>query len=220
MLDLQVKLLDRVNALLDDIQAVLHHARSKTISQFEVHEMASRLSQLIHSIVGAKSSYAENLRNALKQKSTPSQFGAVAGVAVAFQRDLTDNNLVNIRHEVEAVVVTEILAQAKQLGRTKGIHSAAVVLVACAGLEEFLRNWCEEKGLSIPERNRSIARFAQELRSAGHIDLPTERRIGSWADYRNDAAHGSNWEVITQEIANRLLNEVEGFCLEYRHILG
>ena len=128
--------------------------------------------------------------------------------------------MVNIRQEVESVVVSEILAQARKLSRTKGVHPAAAVIVACAGAEEFLRNWCDQKSINVPEKQRSLARFAQELRAAHHIELPVERRIGAWADYRNDAAHGANWGKISQEIANRLISEIDEFVLEYRHILG
>lgn len=92
--------------------------------------------------------------------------------------------------------------------------------MACAGVEEFLRNWCEAKEISIPEKQRSLSKFAAELRAAGHIALPVERRISSWADYRNEAAHGANWEKITQEIANRVVREIEEFVLENREVLG
>jgi hypothetical protein len=83
-----------------------------------------------------------------------------------------------------------------------------------------LRNWCEENGISIPEKQRSIGKFAAELRAADHVALPVERRISSWADYRNDAAHGANWEKVTQEIANRVIREIEEFILENREVLG
>ena len=126
----------------------------------------------------------------------------------------------NIRQEVEAVVVSEILGQARKLSKTKGVHPAASVIVACAGVEEFLRNWCEAKEINIPEKQRSLSKFAAELRATGHIALPIERRISSWADYRNDAAHGANWEKITQEIANRVVREIEEFVLESREVLG
>jgi len=220
MTDPAGKLLARTEALIDDLRNMAEKGKSTQVSQFQVHEIATRATHLIHSTLGQKSGYAELLRNALKQKSSMSQFNAVAGVIMAFRRDLTDNNLINIRHEVEAVVVTEILSQAKRLASTKGIHPAAAVIVACAGVEEFLRNWCEEKGIPITDKQRSIAKFASELRGAGHLNLPEERRIGSWADYRNEAAHGLGWEKITQEIANRLVREVEEFLLEHHSVLG
>ena len=46
------------------------------------------------------------------------------------------------------------------------------------------------------------------------------RRVQSWADYRNDAAHGARWEKITPEIAERLVKEVEDFLVDNRHVLG
>lgn len=191
-----------------------------SVPLFNVHDLASRGLQLIQSATGSKSSYSEQMRNALKQKSSNAQFAAIAGVLQAFHLDLANGHLVNIRQEVEAIVVSEILSQAQKLSRTKNVHPAAAVIVACAGAEEFLRNWCEQKNISVPEKQRSIARFAQELRTAGHIELPIERRICAWADYRNNAAHGASWAKITQEICNRIIREIEEFVLENRHILG
>lgn len=214
------KLADRSVELLQFAQKVEKNRKTDGVSLFQVSDLASRGANLIQSVVGAKSVYSENLRIALKQKTTAAQFLAVAGVLQAFHLDLSQGHLINIRHEVEAVVVSEILTQAKKLLRTKGIHPAAAVIVACAGVEEFLRNWCEEKGINIPEKQRSISRFALELRKHGHIDLPIERRISSWADYRNDAAHGKKWEKISQEIANRVLREIEEFVIENRAVLG
>jgi hypothetical protein len=206
--------------LLEAFAAIEKDRAKNGVSQFQVNNLASRGANLIHSVAGSKSSYAESMRNALKQKTTALQFLAVGGVLQALHLDTAQGHLVNIRQEVEAVVVSEILSQAHKLTRTKGVHPAAAVIVACAGVEEFLRNWCEQKGISVPEKQRSIARFAQELRGAGHIELPIERRIVAWADYRNDAAHGSNWNKITQELANRVIREIEEFVLENRHILG
>jgi hypothetical protein len=214
------KLTDRSIELLEVIRTIENGRQKKSVSLFQVNDLASRGANLIQSVVGAKSVYLENLRNAHKQKSALDQFLVVAGVLQAFHLDLSKGHLVNIRHEVEAVVVSEILTQAAKLARTKGVHPAASVIVACAGVEEFLRNWCEEKGISIPEKQRSIGKFAAELRAAGHVALPVERRISSWADYRNDAAHGANWEKVTQEIANRVIREIEEFVLENREVLG
>ena len=220
MTDHLKKLVDRSVELLEEVQKIEKVRSTNGVSQFEVNNLASRGANLFQSVTGSKSVYSENLRNALKQKTTPMQYLAVAGVLQAFHLDLSNGHLVNIRHEVEAVVVSEILTQARKLSRTKGVHPAASVIVACAGVEEFLRNWCEEKGIVVLEKQRSISKFASELRSNGHIDLPVERRICSWADYRNDAAHGADWQKITQEIANRVIREIEEFILENRKILG
>lgn len=213
---------ERSVRLLEDLQKLEAErvANDRSIGPFQVNDIATRGANLIHSVAGSKSSYAENLRVALKQKNLHHQFLAVAGVLQAFHLDIVNGDLINIRQEIEAVVVSEILTQARKLNRTKGVHPAAVIIVACAGVEEFLRNWCDVKGISIPEKQGSIGRFSLELRQAGHIELPIERRIASWADYRNDAAHGSNWSKITPETANRTLREIEEFVVENRQIFG
>ncbi len=213
-------LIQRSVELLQEVQKIESTRQTDGVSYFQVNNVAAQCANLIHSSTGSKSTYAESLRNALKQKSALSQWLAVAGVLQAFHVDVSKDRLVNIRHEVEAVVVSEIITQARKLLKAKGVHPAAAVIVACAGAEEFLRNWCEEKGIIIPEKQRSMNKFASELRAANHVDLPVERRIQSWADYRNDAAHGSKWEKITPELADRLVREVEGFLVENRHVLG
>ena len=109
------------------------------------------------------------------------------------------------------------------ISRTSGIATTPAVglsIVACAGVEEFLRNWCDETGIAIPENRRSISTFASELRRVDAISLPVERRIQSWADYRNAAAHGDNWHAFTPDIAQRVPEEVEDFVLECSSVLG
>jgi len=214
------RLIARSAELLQEADTKQKAGNKTGFSPFEVNNLASRGASLFQSALGPKSVYAENMRNALKLKSPYSQFHAVAGVLQAFHLDLAKGHLVNLRQEVEAVVVSEILSQARKLAHTQGVHPAAAVIVACAGVEEFLRNWCELKGVSIPEKQRSIGKFAVALRMEGLISLPVERRVVSWADYRNDAAHGANWGNITPDIANRVIREIEDFILENKSVLG
>ena len=214
------KLVERSSDLLKEIQKIEKTRSTNGVSQFEVNMLAARGANLFQSAVGPRSVYDESMKNALKQKTTASQYAAVAGVLQAFHFDLAAGHLVNIRHEIEAVVVSEIVSQARKLAGSRSVHPAAAVMVACAGAEEFLRNWCAEKGISIPEKQRSLGKFATELRLVGQIELPVERRIAAWADYRNDAAHGANWNKITSEIADRLIREIEEFLVEYKSVLG
>ncbi len=214
------ELVARSVSLLEGVQKVEKTRQRDGVTLFQVNNLAAQAANLIHSLTGSKSSYAESLRVALKAKSTVGQYFAVAGVVQAFHTDLANGYLVNLRQEVEAIVVTEIHSQAKKLLKTSGIHPAASVIVACAAVEEFLRSWCETKNINIPEKQRSLSKFGQELRAAGGISLPIERRIQSWADYRNDAAHGARWNVITKAIAEKLVSEIQDFIIENQKIIG
>jgi hypothetical protein len=97
------KLIDRSIELLEDIQKIEKVRDKNGVSQFDVNYLASRGANLFQAAVGSKSVYSENLRNALKQKATVSQYAAVAGVIQAFHTDISKGHLINIRHEIEAV---------------------------------------------------------------------------------------------------------------------
>lgn len=184
-----------------------------------VAQLEAEAANLVHSVLGPRSSYAESLRTAMKAKKGHDRLLGVVGVLQALQRDFEAGNLLNVRHQIEAAVVSEILEQAKKLHQTKGIHPAAVLVVACAAVEEFLRNWCESRGITVPKKQRSLGRFALELRKSEAIRLPDERRIQSWADYRNDAAHG-NWTTVSKQDAARVIAEIDSFIHEHEEILG
>ncbi len=191
----------------------------RPVNDMDVSGLEAQVANFIHTVLGRRSSYAESLRTAMKAKSCSDRLKGVFGILSALQDDLADGNLVNIRHQVEAVVVSEILGQAKTLAQTKAVHPAAVAIVACAAVEEFLRNWCQERGVKISKKQRSLNRFAQELRTAGVIKLPDARRIQSWADYRNEAAHGS-WNYVSKKESDRILSEIENFVYEHKDVLG
>lgn len=213
-------LIDRSCELLKDVKRIDKTRMADKLSRFDLMDLASRSAHFIQSVTGPRSVYSDHMRTAMKDKILAIQFLSIAGILQAFHKDMVQGHLVNLKHEAEAVVVSEILTQARKLAGTKGVHPAASVIVACAGVEEFLRSWCDAKGISVIEKQRSIAKFAGELRAASLIDLPVERRILSWADYRNDAAHGANWANITPEISNRVLREIDDFVLDNRNILG
>jgi hypothetical protein len=131
------KLVKRSADLLNELQKIEESRESAGVSLFQVNNLAAQAANLIHSTTGSKSSYAESLRLALKPKHTTALYLAVAGVIQAFHLDLANGHLINIRQEVEAIVVSEIVSQGKKLLTTKGIHPAAAVIVACAGIEEL-----------------------------------------------------------------------------------
>ena len=206
--------------LMKEVEKVEGEINGNMVSQFHVNNIGTQAANLIYSTAGPKSAYAEGLKTAQKIKHPAEQFFAVVGVIQAFNVDANKGYLINIRHEVEAVIVSEIITQSRKLLGTKGIHPAASIIVSCAGVEEFLRAWCENKGINIPKRQRSISKYAQELRAIKEISLPMERRVQAWADYRNSAAHGDDWESITKSIAETVVSEIEKFIIDNQKIVG
>ncbi|HEY5454652.1 MAG TPA: hypothetical protein VIJ96_04230 [Acidothermaceae bacterium] len=93
-----------------------------------------------------------------------------------------------VRARVEAA--TDLMDQVQQLIDTPGVHYAAPVVLAGAGLEEFLRSRVIALGLS-PSGKPGIQAYADALRGAQDLTSQEVKSITAWAGQRNDAAHGT-----------------------------
>ncbi len=190
------------------------------ITLFKVNDFATRAANLVHSVTGSRSVYAEGLRCALKHKTPLEQYFALAGVVQAFHLDLTGGNLDNLRQKIEGEVITDLLQQARRIAAAKGTTPSAVVLLACSAAEEFLRHWCEEQSIKVTEKQRNLARFGKALREAQVISVTQEKRIENWFGFRNDAIKGDKEGRLTLDIATHLMQEVEDLVLEQRDIIS
>ena len=114
-------------------------------------------------------------------------------------------------------VVSDILGQARSLLDNKKYHPAAAAILIGASLEEFLRNWVEDEGLSIGNSKPGLDTYCKLLRSAGLITKQDVKDIGSWGGTRNSAAHGE-WSEVSDVARVRLM--LEGVNLFMRQKQG
>lgn len=108
-----------------------------------------------------------------------------------------------------------MLEQAQSLLDDKKVHPAAPIVLIGASLEEFLRNWVEEKGLSLGNKKPSLDSYCKCLREAEEITKQDVKDITSWAGTRNSAAHGKWSEVEDRERARLVLEGVNLFMRKY-----
>jgi hypothetical protein len=92
-----------------------------------------------------------------------------------------------VRFRVEAS--TDLMEQAQDLLKEGNVHLAAPVVLAGASLEEFLRSMVVDAGLT-PSGKPGINTYATELQKAEMVSRGETKDIISWADQRNNAAHG------------------------------
>jgi len=104
-------------------------------------------------------------------------------------------SILSVKRKAELDVVSDFLEQAQILMDIKGVHPAAPAILIGATLEEFLRSWVENEGLSIEPRKPSIDTYSTTLRSNDYITKTDVKDIASWAAVRNHAAHGE-WEQL------------------------
>ncbi len=121
------------------------------------------------------------------------------------------------KRQAELDVVSDLLEQAQSLLETSNVHIAAPAVIIGATLEEFLRTWIEEAGLSLGGKTPSIDSYAKVLREAELISKQDIKDITSWAGIRNHAAHGE-WSELGDKVQVRLM--LEGVNLFMRRYSG
>jgi hypothetical protein len=101
------------------------------------------------------------------------------------------------------------MGQVDRLLRDKQVHVAAPIVLAGAALEEFLRALVTANDLVLA-RKPSLPTYADALRKADVITRQDNKDITTWADQRNDAAHG-NFDSLTFDRARLMVDGIELF---------
>lgn len=125
--------------------------------------------------------------------------------------EMHENGLLSetsLRRQAQADVIADILDQAAVLLDMPEFHPAAPAVLVGGTIEQFLRAWCEDKELPLPENGkRSLDVYATALRAADLIDKQDKKDIDSWGGTRNAAAHGKLGDADLDRDRVRLMKE-------------
>jgi hypothetical protein len=122
---------------------------------------------------------------------------------------------ISVERQAQIDVVSDFLGQAQALLDNNNVHPAAPTVLIGASLEEFLRNWLEERGTSLGGKKPSLDAYAKTLREADLITKQDLKDITSWAGLRNHAAHGEWDEVNDKRRVSLMLEGVNLFMRKY-----
>lgn len=118
-----------------------------------------------------------------------------------------------IERKAQLDVVSDFLQQAQELLENNKVHPAAPAILIGAALEEYLRNWIDEEGISLDSKRPSIDAYMTSLKENDLISKQDTKDIVSWAGLRNSATHG-NWEDVSER--SRIFIMLEGVNLFMR----
>jgi hypothetical protein len=166
---------------------------------------------------GEKSAFYKQI-NGIDQNWTDERIkGLVDPVLRAFIRYVENGLLegISIQRRAQLDVVSDFLSQAEDLLTLNNVHPAAPTVIIGASLEEFLRNWVEEVGLSLGNKKPSLETYATVLREAELITKQDIKDITSWGGLRNHAAHGQWDEVQDRHRINLMIEGVNLFMRKY-----
>jgi len=173
--------------------------------------------EFLRTYAGPKSEFVRSIELAQNQDQSKNA-GAYAIATIDAFIEYVKHGLhqaVTPERRAQLDVVSDFLSQAQQLLETKGVHPAAPAVLVGATLEEFLRTWIENTGLTLGNRKAGLDNYSQVLREAELITKQDVKDIVAWGGIRNHAAHGEWVEVADSSRVKLMLEGVNLFMRKY-----
>ena len=198
---------------------------SRSLGHERVQELASitaRGGQLIARLYGSDSHYFQTFKDATQieyfnamHSNCYDHVASVVGIFKAVRRDIESGMLANFRRSIQAEVFADFLDMAEHLHREKYKDAAAVLLGAV--LEDSLRKIADANGVDILDskgKPLTIDPLNIALAKKGVYNALVKKQITSWANLRNDAAHGHFDKYDSAQVQQMLLF-VQNFCANH-----
>ena len=184
--------------------------------------MTARGGQLITRLYGNDSQYFQMFQAATKVPSFTamhsnyySHVSNLVGLFKGIQHDIDSGMLSNLRSLVQAEIFADFLEMAEHL-LGEGYKDAAAVLLG-AVLEDSLRKIADASGVStVGSKGQPLTLdpLNVALAKKGDYGPLVQKQVTSWANLRNDAAHGHFANYDAAQVKQMLLF-VQKFCADY-----
>lgn len=222
------KLIEKeVAALIDtgeklSAEAAVAHSPLGNDKVQELLSMTARGGQLINRLYGKESQYYEMYQVAVKTKQFTimhsnyyKHVSNLVGLFKGIKHDLDTGMLSNMKSLLRAEIFADFLDMAEHL-LGEGYKDAAAVILG-AVLEDSLRKIADACGVStIGSKGQplTIDPLNVAVCKSGIYGPLVQKQITSWANLRNDAAHGHFANYDAAQVKQMLLF-VQKFCADY-----
>lgn len=188
----------------------------------ELSSLAVRGGQTIQKLYGSGSQYVQSWTDVLATASFTSMHSnhhdhvsQICGILKSVQHDLKGGLLTDIKRLLQAEIFTDFLEMAEHLLDTGYKDPAAVLLGGV--LEDSLRKMAVAVGISTTGANGkplTIEPLNVAIAKAGTYGPLVQKQVTTWANLRNDAAHGK-FSKYDAEQTRQMLHFVQKFCADY-----
>ena len=188
----------------------------------ELTSITARGGQLITRLYGSDSHYFQRFKAATQVQRFNSlrsghclHVADMVGIFKAVEHDIKSGMLSDFRSLVQAEIFADFLDMAEHLLR-EGYKDASAVLLG-AVLEDSLRKIAGTNGvavLSSKGKPLTLDPLNAALAKKGVYNALVQKQITSWANLRNDAAHG-HFDRYDSDQVQQMLLFVQKFCADH-----
>jgi hypothetical protein len=194
---------------------ILHAKRISGNLKNNIFGTMAEAKEFLSTYAGKNNSFLKTIEEIHPNADDSHYYHVISTVLESFAKYVENDLLrsVSLEREIQIETVSDYLEQAELLLNDTSVHPAAPAVIIGASLEEFLRNWLEEKEIDFQNIKMNIDSYAKELKSMDLISKQDMKDITSWGGMRNDAAHG-HWANVEER--NRVKLMLEGVNLFMR----
>jgi len=208
-----IKQLDDLIRLYKTMRSQSQYEDLSELPKPDRQSLVTRAVAAIHRITGVNSTYSNEVERILKlSPQLHVHMTSIIGVTQALREDINSGYIANLAGLVQADIFSDFLEMGEHLLK-EGYKDAAAVIVGSV-LEDTLRklagsneiNTTNDKGkpLTIEPLNNELAR-------KNIYSKLIQKQITSWADLRNNAAHGHFDKYDSKQVEMMILF-VQTFC--------
>ncbi len=140
----------------------------------------------------------------------PSEFQAARGIFMAAKEDYEGGYIFSLEKAISGEIFGDFVALAKQT-LSEGHKDVAAVL-ACAALEDALKRFARDQGLSVDEE--VMQKVVAALKSKGLVSGAQKTLLDTMPKIRDYAMH-ANWAKIRPEDVSSVIGFVEQFLVSH-----
>jgi hypothetical protein len=216
---LDEKILSRLNELLEFGEQVIATKKSpppnvigdSRVDSQKAYQWATSTQNILSRVFGQGSEHYKNFSKHVEHHLTYSPVYHAQGVLRAAIDDYKNEQLFDIRKIIEAELFDDFLEQAEYLC-SSGYFQPAAVICGCV-LEDGLRKLCNNNGIAITAKPK-LDKMNSDLAKAGVYSKLIQKRITTFADLRNKAAHGQ-WDQFEESDVQEMLAAVRRFMEDH-----
>ena len=200
-----------------DKEAIIEYAKKLQSSKDSGASCLSQATEFLRIYAGEKSSFYRKLEPLIAWNSDEMLKDMVSKILDGFIKFLESGMAdgISIERQAQIDVVSDFLEQARTLLANKKVNPAAPTVLIGASLEEFLRTWIEEKGISLGNNNPTLDAYTRLLKEHELITKQDVKDLTAWAGLRNQAAHGHWDDVSDRQRINVMLEGINLFMRKY-----